>query len=137
MCSGYRCSALWVMQSTTGPRPIDCINKSGLIKVSEVFWLILQSQIVIRLDSTGFNPVLLCYTWFKYYNTLLTTWNGLNPTISFVTLRYMYSINLVADIQPMSFMVKWQPLMYLTLARLRIGFQSRFHQVEHVAMLYP
>ena len=36
-------SALWVMQSTMGLRPMDCINKSGLIKGSEVFWLILQS----------------------------------------------------------------------------------------------
>ena len=50
-------SALWVMQSTTGLRPMDCINKSGLIKGSEVSWLILQSQIFIRLDYTGFNPV--------------------------------------------------------------------------------
>ena len=108
------------MQSTTGLRPMDCINKSGLIKGSEVFWLILQSQIVIRLDSTGFNPVLLCYTWFKPYNTLLPTWYGLNPTISFVTLMYMYSINLVADSQPMPFTGKWQPLMYLKLASLRI-----------------
>ena len=54
-------SALWVMQSTTGLRPMDCIKKSGLIKGSEVFWLILQSRIVIRLDDTGFNPVMLCY----------------------------------------------------------------------------
>ena len=54
-------SALWVMQSTTGLRPMDCINKSGLIKGSEVFWLILQSQIVIRLDYTNLNPAMLCY----------------------------------------------------------------------------
>ena len=54
-------SALWVMQSTTGLRPMDCINKSGLIKGSEVFWLILLPQIVIRLDYTRFNPVILCY----------------------------------------------------------------------------
>ena len=61
----YMYSALWVMQSTTGLRPMDCINKSGLIKGSEVFWLIPQSQIVIRLDYTGLNPVVLCYTWLK------------------------------------------------------------------------
>ena len=52
-----------VMQSTTGLRPIDYINNSGLIKGSEVFWLILQSQIAIKHDYSGFNfyPVILCY----------------------------------------------------------------------------
>ena len=65
---------------------MDCINKSGLIKGSKVFWLIPQSQIVIRLDSTGFNPVPPCFTWFKPYNTLLPTWCGLNPPISFVKI---------------------------------------------------
>ena len=50
-----------VMQFTAGLRPMDYIYKSGLIKGSEVFWLILQSQIVIKLDYTGFNPVILCY----------------------------------------------------------------------------
>ena len=57
-------SALWVVQSGTGLKPMDCINKSGLIKGSEVFWLILQSQIVIRLDNAllhGLNPVMHCY----------------------------------------------------------------------------
>ena len=54
-------SALWVMQATTGLGPMDRINKSGLIKRSEVFWLNLQSQIVKRLDYNGFNPVILCY----------------------------------------------------------------------------
>ena len=60
----YKYSALWVIQSATGLKPMDCINKSGLIKGSEVFWLILQSQIVIRLDNTllhGLNPVMHCY----------------------------------------------------------------------------
>ena len=50
----YDYSALWVMQSTTGLRLVDCINKSGLIKGSKVFWLILQSQIFITFDFTGF-----------------------------------------------------------------------------------
>ena len=59
LCKKY--SALWVMQSTTGLRSMDYINRSGLIRGSEVFWLILQSQIVTRLDYTGFNPVMLCY----------------------------------------------------------------------------
>ena len=54
-------SALWIMQSTTGLKPMDRINKSGLIKGSEVCWPILQSQIVIRPDYTGFNPELSCY----------------------------------------------------------------------------
>ena len=49
MNNASKYSALWVMQSTTGLRPMDCINKSGLIKGSEVFWLNLPSQIVIRL----------------------------------------------------------------------------------------
>ena len=49
------------MQFTTGLRTMYYINKSGLIKGSEVFWLVLQSQIVIRLDDTGFNPVMHCY----------------------------------------------------------------------------
>ena len=42
-------SALWVVQSTKGLRSLDSINKNDLIKGSEVSWLILLSQIVIRV----------------------------------------------------------------------------------------
>ena len=65
------------MQSTTVLGPMDCINKSGLIKGSEVFWLILPSQIVIRLIlryKTLITLVLIqqCFaTWFKPNNALL------------------------------------------------------------------
>ena len=44
------------------------LNKRGLIKGIELFWLILQSQSVIRLNwsydtliTLVFNPVILCY----------------------------------------------------------------------------
>ena len=73
----YMYSAHWVIQSTTGLKPMDCINQSGLIKGSEVSWLILQSQIVIRLNwsyETLIALVLIqkCFaTWFKPHNALL------------------------------------------------------------------
>ena len=55
----------------------------------------------------------------------------------FVTLMYKYSINLVADSQPMPYMGKWQLLMYLKLASLRIRLSVKISTVGHVGILYP
>ena len=62
-------SAPWVKRSITGLMLTGCVNKSGLIKGSEDFWLIIQSQIVVRITQV---LILKCFaTFFQPHNALL------------------------------------------------------------------
>ena len=137
-------SALWVMQSTTGLRPMDCINKSGLIKGSEVFWLILPSQIVIRLIwsyETLITLVLIqqCFaTWFKPNNALLHSMVWIPQCLFDLDVHVLdqSGSRQYVDSQTMLFIAKWQPLMLAKLANQRIK-RSRFHLVGYAGKLYP
>ena len=61
----------------------------------------------------------------------------MNPTMSFVALMYMYSMNRVVDSQTMPSIAKWQPSMFLKLASLRIRLSVKVSPGRDVGELYP